>query len=359
MKILVITLAGIGDTLLATPLIAELRASFPAATIDALTLWAGSRDLLETNPHLNTIYQKNLLRVTKGDALRFLWSLRKNRYDVSINTHPQSRIHYRAIARLVGARERISHVYDCSGLLDKLLVNRTLPQDYTRHTVDHNLDVLKLLGATVKKPGHDMEVRLTDADERWAEDYMAERGLKDNFLLGIHVGSGGTKNLVFKRWPLANYVQLIQQLNCERPDVKVLLFGGGEEVKEHQQIIAQTNAELVLPTETIGLRQAAALLKRCNAFLSVDTALMHLAAAMKTPNQIVIEAPTLNPTNLPHGNPFTLVRNPVSHGRQLEYYRYDGNGIRGTDEELIQCMASVTVDAVWQVVQNRTSLSTS
>src|SRR5438445_6213068 len=53
MKILVISLAGIGDAFLATPLIHELRLSFPAATIDALVRWAGARDLLESNPHLN------------------------------------------------------------------------------------------------------------------------------------------------------------------------------------------------------------------------------------------------------------------------------------------------------------------
>ena len=37
-KILVISMAGIGDTLLATPLIRELRANFPAAVIEALVL---------------------------------------------------------------------------------------------------------------------------------------------------------------------------------------------------------------------------------------------------------------------------------------------------------------------------------
>ena len=46
MKILVISLAGIGDTLFATPLIHELRANFPDATIDALVMWPGAKDLL-------------------------------------------------------------------------------------------------------------------------------------------------------------------------------------------------------------------------------------------------------------------------------------------------------------------------
>jgi ADP-heptose:LPS heptosyltransferase len=102
MKILVISLAGIGDTLLATPLIRELRANFPSAQIDALVLWAGSRDLLEGNPHLNTVHQHNFLKTSKASSLQFLNPLRKQRYDISINTHPQSRIHYRATAWLVG-----------------------------------------------------------------------------------------------------------------------------------------------------------------------------------------------------------------------------------------------------------------
>src|SRR5438270_12326622 len=103
MKILVISLAGIGDTILATPLIQELRANFPEAQIDALVLWAVSKDVLEGNPHLNAIYQQNLLRESKVKALRFLQPLRHQNYDVSINTHPQRRRHYRVIARLLAS----------------------------------------------------------------------------------------------------------------------------------------------------------------------------------------------------------------------------------------------------------------
>ena len=56
--------------------------------------------------------------------LKFLWSLRRDRYDVSINTHPQSRMHYRIAARIVGALMRISHEYECFSWLDRRLVNK-------------------------------------------------------------------------------------------------------------------------------------------------------------------------------------------------------------------------------------------
>ena len=50
------------------------------------------------------------------------------------------------------------------------------------------------------------------------------------------------------------------------------------------------------------LRQAAALLRHCKVFLSVDTSLMHLAAAAKVPRQIVIETPTWNKPIEPRSN---------------------------------------------------------
>ena len=350
MKILVISLAGIGDTLLATPLIHEIRANFPDATIDALVLWPGSRDLLAGNPHLNGVHQKNLIKDSQVSSMKFLWALRAENYDLSINTHPQSRAHYRLVARIVGAPVRISHVYESSGFLDRLLVNRTLPQDYARHTIDNNLDILPLLGGRPLLSSHEMELYLTREEEDGAQSFLASRGLLERTRLGIHVGSGGTKNLPLKRWPLELHTELIKRLNRDRPDVSILLFGGPEEQQAHQSILAQTTGGPTLVAETKNLRQTAALMKRCHAFLSVDTALMHLAAVVKVPNQIVIEAFTLNPTNLPYGNPYTLVPNPKIAGRNLDYYRYDGGDIKGTREELIACMSSVTVDAAYDAV---------
>ena len=343
-------MAGIGDALIATPLIRELRANFPDATIDTLAMWAGSKDLLENNPHLNRTYQKNLIKCGKFEGLKFLWSLRRHRYDVSINTHPQPRIHYRVAARIVGAPLRISHEYECFGRLDRWLVNKVLPQDYTRHSIENNFDALPLLGAKVKLPSHEMEIFLTPDEETWAGDFLAKNKLTGRKILGVHVGSGGTKNLPLKRWPLKHHAGLIRRLNKERPDIHVLLFGGPEETKEHQVVLAQSNRDLTLEAKTQNLRQTAALMKRCNAFLSVDTALMHIAAAVKAPNQIVIEAPTLNATNLPYGNPFTLVKNTVIAGRNLDYYRYDGGDIKGTREELLACMASVKIEDVFATV---------
>ena len=349
-KILVISLAGIGDTLIATPFIRELRENFPDAVIDALVMWPGAKDLLEHNSNVNRVFQKNLMTCGRMETFRFLLSLRREKYQLSINTHPQSRIHYRIAAWLAGAQVRISHEYECFGFLDRFLVTGSLPQDYTRHSIENNFDVLPLIGAQKKLPAHAMEFFLEPGDERFADDFLTEHKLFGKKILGIHVGSGGTKNLPLKRWPVKNYAGLVRQLNKQRPDIHVLLFGGPEEAKDHGIVLAQANADLTREAKTKNLRETAALMKRCSAFLSVDTALMHIAAALKVPNQIVIEAPTLNPTNLPYGNQFTLVKNPVINGRNLDYYRYDGGDIKGTRDELVAAMDSVKLSDVFAAV---------
>ncbi len=347
MNILVISLAGIGDTLFATPLIHELRQNFPQARIDALVLWKGSKDVLEGNPHLTSVHQKNLITASKADALNFLWRLRGHKYDLSLNTHPQSKIHYRAVARIINARTRVSHVYDNPSPLDRLLVNRTLHQDYAKHAVENNLALLHFAGAKSLLPRHTYELFLSLDDAAWAASELAKINWSQKKILGIHVGSGGTKNLGLRRWPLNRYLELLKKLRQHHPEIGVLLFGGPEEEKDNQTILAETSREQVQVIKTANLRQAAALLKHCGCFLSVDTALMHVAAAMQVPHQFVIETPTWNKPIEPFNHPFSLIQNPAVAGRNLQFYRYDGRGIQGSAEELVRCMNSVTADAVY------------
>src|ERR1019366_5769462 len=165
---------------------------------------------------------------------------RRERYQLSINTHPQSRIHYRVAARLAGAQVRISHEYDCFNWLDRWLITGTLPQDYTRHSIDNNFDVLPLIGAQKKLAVHEMEFFLTPGEEKFADEFWSKANLTNRKVLGVHVGSGGTKNLPLKRWPVKNHAGLIRRLNKERPDIHVLLFGGPEETKDHQVVLAQS-----------------------------------------------------------------------------------------------------------------------
>ena len=71
---------------------------------------------------------------------------------------------------------------------------------------------------------------------------------------------------------------------------------------------------------------------------------------MRVPRQLAIETPTWNRPIEPYHQPFVLIRNPAVAGQNLRYYRYDGRGIQGTPEELRRCMASVSVEAVYEAL---------
>lgn len=351
MKILVIALSGIGDTLITTPLLRELRANFPGAQLDVLVMYPGARDLLEGNPNVNRVYQKNLIKDGVLNSLPFLQQLRREHYDISLNAHTQGRLAYRAVAAFIGAARRVGHSYDTTGWLDRAwFMHAMVAEDYTVHSIENNNRLLPLVGAKILLPSHGMELFLTATEEQFADEFVSVNQLASRRLLGVHVGSGGTKNLPLKRWPLPNYIELFKQLMMAHPQLTVLLFGGPEETGAHACIRGGVASPNFFIPDTRNLREVAALMKHCHAFLSVDTALMHLAAAMKVQNQLVIEAMTLNATNMPYGNAFTLIQNPAVHGRNLDYYRYDGGPIKGTDEQLVAAMNSVKVAAVVNAV---------
>lgn len=350
-RILVIALAGIGDTLMATPFLHELRANYPTATIDALVLWPGARQVLAGNPHVNTVHQHNFIKASKLASLRFVLGLRRHRYEASFNLHPQARTEYRLIARLIGARRRFSHRYDRWGWLDAQCVTDSLPQDYAVHANENNLRLLELAGGRRQAEKHRYELFLEPAERQWAEQFLATNQLAGQRWLGIHVGSGGTKNLALRRWPLERYVELVGALDSEAPGLPVVFFGGPDEAEAHADLFQRLRRGRVYFPQSPGLRHAAALLAHAHAFLSVDTVFMHLAAAVQVPHQFVIQTPTVNPPILPLRDGWRLIPNAQVGDRALEFYRYDGGPIRGTDAELRSIMASVPAAEVVSILQ--------
>src|ERR1051325_4409705 len=139
MKILLIAMSGIGDTLIATPLIHELRVNFPGAAIDVLVMHAPAKDLLEGNPYLNHVHQKSAFKDGVLKMLPFLWKLRREHYDLSLNAHTQGRLAYRGVAALIGAKRRVGHSYDNTGWLDRAwFMHAMVPEDYTVHSIENN-----------------------------------------------------------------------------------------------------------------------------------------------------------------------------------------------------------------------------
>jgi ADP-heptose:LPS heptosyltransferase len=345
-RILVISMAGIGDTLQATPVFEELRLQFPDARIHATVVWPGSAQLLEANPHLDEVHQFNLLHGSRPAALRFVLGLRSHRFDLSLTLHPQGRREYRIVTRLIGARQRLSHDYENRSWIDRCLVTHSLPQDYAASGAENNLRLLSLLGLPRRLTSPVTRIHFRDTELRWAETCERTLGIERKPWLGIHAGSGGTKNLSLRRWSAESWIAFARLLADASPDIPIVAFGGPGEQKVHEQLRAALPPGRIHFPQTPDLRHAAALVARASAFLSVDTAFMHIAAATRVPHQCVIETPTLNPPVEPLRPDWVRIPNPAVGGRSLDFYRYDGRPIAGTPDELTRIMQSVTPEAV-------------
>ena len=85
-KILIIQTAFLGDVILATPVIAELKRIYPIAEIDFL-LRKGNESLLANNPNLKSVIQFDKSKNKFKSILNLIKQFRREKYDLVINLH--------------------------------------------------------------------------------------------------------------------------------------------------------------------------------------------------------------------------------------------------------------------------------
>jgi len=91
-KILIIRTDRIGDVILSTPVIKNLRDAYPNAHI-AFMLRPYTKEIAENNPYLNEviIYDKNNKHKSILSSIRFCLWLHKKKFDIAFILNPTNR----------------------------------------------------------------------------------------------------------------------------------------------------------------------------------------------------------------------------------------------------------------------------
>jgi heptosyltransferase-2 len=175
------------------------------------------------------------------------------------------------------------------------------------HAVKQNLNLLKPLGICHEnETTYQMKMWLTSADNAVSQQFFARHGITDDdTVIGFHPGSSNEWGMVYKRWPKKNFATLGDKIFREYPKAKILLFGGPDETELKSAIEHLMTPKPIIVSGT-SLRETAALIKKCDAFISNDSGLMHVAAAMKTPT-VGIFGPTNPRATAPYGNGHIVV----------------------------------------------------
>lgn len=282
MRILIFSLPGIGDTLLFLPALRALRKANPDAHITVVTMFEGSRSVVELAGDADEIINFEFWRKHVWQSLRFVLGLRKWRVDVCILAYPSNRPEYNVIAWLTGAKTRLGHRYNhLAYLCMNWLQNRLVQEDDSLTNIQENLRLVHLLtgrNAVVEMP----DLAIPDLELHRAKAWLEERGLgRARPLIGFHPGGSTRKNHANKRWTAERFGELGVELLREA-GARLLIFGGDKECGVKQQI-AKAVGEAGFTVESDDFLLTAALVAQCNHFVSNDTALLHLAAFLGVP----------------------------------------------------------------------------
>ncbi len=280
-SVLVFCLAGIGDTLLATPALRALRDGFPHVKITALTMLAGARTILAQCPYIDEVLHFDFQGQGVLPSLKFVFGLRRHRFDASILAYPSNRFEYNVISFLVGARIRIGHRYNhldvlCGNWLNSVHVK----EDDELSNIEENIRLVEFLTGE-ECPDATVAFDLADDSKKYATQWLAKHDCGNRTLVGFHPGCDTRKNHVKRRWPREHFVALGRILSKEA-GARILVFGGSEEDELKRHIVSGIDSDAV-SVGTTTLLETCALIAACKHFVSNDSGLMHLAGALGVP----------------------------------------------------------------------------
>ena len=348
MKILVLALSGIGDALMFTPALELTKQHFPQAEIDALVMFKGVEDMYKRIPQFNKVMYFDFMKEGAVNSLKYVLKLR-GKYDYSVNVYPSNRKEYNAIQFLIGATERAGIEYIRSNKSNFGFLNTVhLKEKDSLHNVEENILLMKkmLRFTSEEKPG--LVFPLTNNDTDSAEMYLQEKGLLNSApIIGFHPGCATLKNHINRRWEPAKFASLATQLIAQT-DAKILLFGGPEEEELKRTIHGEVNSANCFLTNQRNLAESAALIARCDVFITNDSSLMHVASAMKRKVIAII-----GPTNTAYIHPWQTDYRIVSlHLECAPCFFYSPKPLICTREDVqFKCIRELDVDMVLAAVK--------
>ena len=276
MKILILKFKTIGDVLLITPLIRNLKTYYPKSFID-VAVNSGTEDMLTLNKNISNIFvyprerirHKPLIKRIKSE-LGFLYNIKKNKYDMVIDLDYGDR--GAIISIISGAHTKVGS-RSVGGFFIKNTYTHLLPERKGKHIVEVGLDALRSL----KIPITDKKIELF-----W---HTNDQSFIDN-LIGfndfIHVHP-------FSRapWKEINVKSLAEIIDYRILDlgfqVIVTSSTNERELIETKKLVNLCKSKPIDLSGKLTLRQTAALNKKAKLFIGVDTAIMHISSANNIP----------------------------------------------------------------------------
>ncbi|NSL56080.1 putative lipopolysaccharide heptosyltransferase III [Uliginosibacterium aquaticum] len=341
-RALVIKLRHHGDVLLTSPVFSSLKAAAPDCEIDAL-IFSDTAPMLEGHPDLARLHciGRNWKKLGPLAQLRHEWALlkalRARHYDLVIHLtdHPRGAWLTRLLTpRWAVAPQRagkakwwknsFSHLYRTVG-------------GGRRHTVDTHLDALRRLGIQPATEARRLQMHPGPEAETKIDVLLNAHGLTAGSFIQLHPAS----RWFFKCWPAKLNAQLLQALAARGEKIVITAAPDPREQQMVEAIIAAAKVPVVNLAGQFSLRELAALTARARLFIGVDSAPMHIAAAVGTPCVALF-----GPSGDKEWGPWMVKSEVVSSSHSCRPCGQDGCG----GGKLSECLYAIGVQQVLDAI---------
>lgn len=330
-RILIRATNWIGDAIMTTPAVRTVRENFPKAFI-AMLAYPWVADVFDASPYLNEVILFH--KKERHNGVYGMWHLSQEladrNFDMAILL--QNAFEAALITRLAGIPVRAGYKRDARGLL---LTHGVKIQKSIRkiHQVHYYQKLLSDLGLNCGSD--ELFLQLPKPITRWAREFIASQ--KKDLVVGLNPGAAYGPA---KRWPAGNYAQLARRLHDET-GAALLVFGADADVETASVIKESLPQNVIDLAGKTSLAEAMALINMCDSFVTNDSGLMHVAAALKIP--LVAIFGSTNPVTT---GPFS--ENAVVIQRDLDC----SPCLKTHCKADFRCMTDITVDEVFEAVKD-------
>ncbi len=286
-RVLVVTkFRFMGDTIVATPFLNQLRAHLPHAEITLLTA-PTVVEALENCPSVDRLKALEMRGVSRWQHSRdLLDALQDGEFEAVFLLNRS--LHCAAMCALVRIPVRIGYVNE----FRRPFLTVPIPYAFDRNEVDSHLDMLRAIGLPAQDALPDLWI--TDAERQTARKMLDDSGWAGNLagrpLIGIQPGANDPN---IREWGAERFAQVADALIEETGGTAALIGGAGEMAAAERMARTMRHPALNL-TGTLSLRAALSVIGQCDLWLGNDTGLLHAAVAQRVasvglfgPNKVV------------------------------------------------------------------------
>lgn len=282
-RILIWKLSALGDVILSTPSLRAIRKKFPEGSI-TLAVGRKAYEVVARCPYLNAFIVYDPLHKDRGllGFLKLLCRLRQGDFDMSIDLQNSRRTHL--VSWLAGIPVRMGYSRKLGRLLNRGV---RLPR-VVLTPIAHQHYLLRQLG--IPPSGEALEIWPSSQEEQCAQRLIGTSLVVDGNelpLIGIH--PGGSSRWRTKRWEMDRWAHLCDQLAAQ--GCRVVITGSPQERSLGEAILSLCRAGPRLLIGQTSVMELACVIKRCHVFVALDSAALHLAAAIGTPT-VALFGPT-------------------------------------------------------------------